>query len=104
MFGAFGAQDSFSSWGSSFTTLGLLGFGKSLGYDSLVNDGLGARYDGLGMHILGFIKPVIFWVLIFLLVWVIPNIILGESSLLACRAHTSERKGLVLTTRLPVSR
>ena len=74
MFGAFGAQDSFSSWGSSFTTLGLLGFGKSLGYDSLVNDGLGARYDGLGMHILGFIKPVIFWVLIFLLVWVIPNI------------------------------
>ena len=28
----------------------------------------------------------------------------GESSLLACRAHTSERKGLVLTTRLPVSR
>ena len=57
MFGAFGAQDSFSSWGSSFTTLGLLGFGKSLGYDSLVNDGLGARYDGLGMHVLGFIKP-----------------------------------------------
>ena len=77
MFGAFGAQDSFSSWGSSFSTLGLLGFGKSLGYDSLVNDGLGARYDGLGMHIFGFIKPVIFWVLIFLLVWVIPNIILA---------------------------
>eukprot|EP01045_Picozoa_sp_COSAG04_P056764 COSAG04_NODE_26684_length_292_cov_0.559585_1_plen_41_part_10 len=29
------------------------------------------------MHIFGFIKPVIFWVLIFLLVWVIPNIILA---------------------------
>jgi hypothetical protein len=77
MFGGYGSQDSFSSWTTSFKTLGLLGFGKSLGYDSLVNDDLGSRFDGFGMHVFSFLKPIIFWVLTFLLVWVIPNIILA---------------------------
>ncbi len=77
VFGGYGAQDSFSSYSSAFSTMGLLGFSKSLGYGQLVNDELGYRFDGLGLHVFGWVKPIIYWVLTFLLVWIIPNIILA---------------------------
>ena len=74
-FGAFGSQDLFPTTFSSINSIGLLGFGKQLGYDDIVNDGRGLRFAGAGMGPMGGIKPFIFWVLLGLFVFVIPNIV-----------------------------
>ena len=48
VFGGFGSQDMFSSFSSSFKNLLLLGFGKSMTYNNVVNDEKGFRFDGTG--------------------------------------------------------
>jgi hypothetical protein len=75
VFGSFGSQDLFATLGVSMSSLSLLGFGKQLGYDEIVSDSRGIRFAGVGMGPLGGIKPIIFWVLLGLFVFVIPNIV-----------------------------
>jgi hypothetical protein len=70
MFGSFGAQDMFYSYQRSFQTLALLGFGKDLTYSTFVNDERGQRFDGIGLHQFKVVKPLVFWILVFLLVWI----------------------------------
>jgi hypothetical protein len=74
--------------GDAFQTLALLGFGKNVGYDTLVNDQIGPRFDGLGMGNFAMVKPIMFWVLLFLLVFIIPNVSANCNSI-SCAA--SER-------------
>eukprot|EP01052_Picozoa_sp_SAG31_P015055 SAG31_NODE_956_length_10790_cov_34.583107_8_plen_394_part_00 len=76
-FGGFGSQDLFTSFGQSAQTLTLLGFGKTVDYDTVVNDDLGMRFNGVGMGPMAGLKPLVFWVMLFLFVFVIPNIILA---------------------------
>ena len=76
-FGGFGAQDRFTTFRQSAESLSLLGFGKTVNYDTVVNDDLGIRFNGVGMGPAAAIKPVIFWVMLFLFIFVIPNIILA---------------------------
>ncbi len=77
LFGGLGSQDLFTSFVDSFQSLSLLGFGKNVNYDVIVNDNKGIRFDGIGMGPLAWLKPLVFWMLLFLLVFVIPNIILA---------------------------
>ena len=54
----------------SAETLTLLGFGKTVTYDTVVNDDLGMRFNGVGMGPMAGLKPLIFWVMLFLFVFV----------------------------------
>lgn len=77
VFGGFGSQDRFTSFRQSAESLALLGFGKTINYDTIVNDDLGRRFNGVGMGPMASIKPLVFWVMLFLFIFVIPNIILA---------------------------
>ncbi len=70
-FGSFGTQDIFNSLGNSFQTLFLLGFGKSVDYDDVVNDNLGVRFDGVGLGKFAQVKVGMFWVLLVIFIFVI---------------------------------
>ena len=77
LFGGLGSQDMFATFRDSFQSLSLLGFGKTVNYNDIVNDNKGMRFDGIGMGPSSALKPLVFWMLLFLLVFVIPNIILA---------------------------
>ena len=44
VFGAFGSQDIFATFGASTSSLSLLGFGKQLGYDDIVCEHLSCSH------------------------------------------------------------
>ena len=60
LFGAFGGSADFHSLASSFNTMARLAFGM-YDYDLYMSDGLGPKYDGIGLGEMAFFKYIMLW-------------------------------------------
>ena len=76
LFGAFGGSADFHSLASSINTMARLAFGM-YDYDLYMSDGLGPKYDGIGLGEMAFFKYIMLWLTFLFLSILVINLFIS---------------------------